>query len=155
MQDITGCRLNVVDIREQDGALERLLGVFPGARVVDRRHDPHLGYRAIHLIPVLDGRQVEIQIRTLWQDLWANLSESMADKVGSGLKYGEPAVGNLPYERTAQMLARTSQLVAILEDSEVGRELFAEDMFETPVGRLTAMNGAFVSILTLAMEEIS
>jgi len=85
--------------------------------------------------------------------MWANLSESMADQVGVGLKYGEPSPGNVAYERTARMLARTSELVALMETSGIARELFAEDVFDGPTERLNAMGGAFMTIMTLAMEE--
>lgn len=153
MQDITGCRLKVLDIREQDGALERLLSVFPDARVVDHRRNPRFGYRAIHVIPVIEGHQVEIQLRTFWQDLWANLSESFADRVGIGLKYGEPSPGNVLYERTARMLVRASQMVATIEDSRIAQELFDNQMFDDPAKQVSAMGGAFLTIMTLAMEE--
>lgn len=49
-----------------------------------------VGYRAVHVIVSIGGRFVEIQIRTLGQDLWANVFERIADIFGRGIRYGEP-----------------------------------------------------------------
>jgi hypothetical protein len=61
-------------------------------KVVDRRGIPVHGYRAVHLIVLPTGRPVEIQVRTLWQQEWAELFEKLADRVGRGIRYGEAPV---------------------------------------------------------------
>lgn len=71
IQDIAGCRVIVENIAEQ----ERVVGAFPGSKVVDRRQKPSHGYRAVHIIVEVGGKLVEIQIRTELQHLWASLSE--------------------------------------------------------------------------------
>ncbi|MBN1868047.1 hypothetical protein JW916_12240 [Candidatus Sumerlaeota bacterium] len=89
MQDIAGCRVVVTDIVEQDRVVELLCTTFSGARVVDRRAKPSHGYRAVHVIPKVEGKPVEIQVRTVLQDLWANESETFADLLGDpAIKYG-------------------------------------------------------------------
>jgi GTP pyrophosphokinase len=40
VQDISGCRIVVPDVAEQDRVLDSLVDIFPGARVVDRRQKP-------------------------------------------------------------------------------------------------------------------
>jgi ppGpp synthetase/RelA/SpoT-type nucleotidyltranferase len=151
MQDIAGCRLNVERIRQQDEVVGRLIEVFPGARVIDRRSRPSFGYRAVHIIPTIDDRQVEIQVRTLLQALWANQSEHLADVVGTDLKYGVVVQGDKRYERVAGFLARSSAMIATLEESEMGDGLF-DDLFNELPDRLNALGGAFVTIMSLAME---
>ena len=65
MQDIAGCRVTVTDLTRQDLVVDQLRKLFPESRVNDRRASPSNGYRAVHVIPSIDGRTVEIQVRTL------------------------------------------------------------------------------------------
>ncbi|MBS1862722.1 MAG: RelA/SpoT domain-containing protein [Actinobacteria bacterium] len=46
------------------------------------------GYRALHLINRHRGRLIEIQLRTDYQDRWANSVEEMARELAPGLKFG-------------------------------------------------------------------
>jgi putative GTP pyrophosphokinase len=98
MQDVAGCRLVVEDGLAQERALAWLETAFPKATVVDRRAEASFGYRAIHIIPSVSGKPVEIQLRTKLQHLWAELSESLAFRMFIGLKYGDPVpdVAHLP-----------------------------------------------------------
>lgn len=64
VQDIAGCRVVVADLVEQDRVVEALVAAFPGAGVVDRRARPRFGYRAVHVVVLVEGKPVEIQIRT-------------------------------------------------------------------------------------------
>lgn len=91
MQDIAGCRLVVDNRPRQDEAVEALLGIFPGAKVVDRRKHPSHGYRAVHLVVGAEHRLVEIQVRTALQDRWANVVEHLGEEIGVDLKHGEDA----------------------------------------------------------------
>lgn len=80
MQDIAGCRLVVEDAIKQEEVVERLCGLeWEAHQVDDRRKRPSHGYRAVHIIVQVDGRPVEIQVRTQLQDMWAQVSEKMAD----------------------------------------------------------------------------
>ena len=51
-----------------------------GLRIVGRH--PRHGYRAVHVIPEVDGFLVEIQVRTRLQDSWAQGMERLADQAG-------------------------------------------------------------------------
>ena len=112
MQDIAGCRLVVNDVATQEDVVERLRGVFGGAQVIDRRQRPSHGYRAIHVVVAVQGRSVEIQVRTSLQHTWAELSEKLSDVVDAAIKYGG---GN---EEAREALARGSELIARLESLE-------------------------------------
>ena len=90
MQDIAGVRLVAeMNRTEQDQLVKRIVELFPGADVKDRRAEPSHGYRAVHVIVEVDQRLVEIQVRTVLQDLWAQVVERLADRWGRGIRYGE------------------------------------------------------------------
>jgi putative GTP pyrophosphokinase len=46
------------------------------------------GYRALHLINRNRGRLIEVQLRTPFQDSWANLVEEISRVAAPGLKFG-------------------------------------------------------------------
>jgi putative GTP pyrophosphokinase len=46
------------------------------------------GYRAVHLVVAKDGCFVEIQLRTPWQDSWAQSVEQDTRRLRSALKFG-------------------------------------------------------------------
>lgn len=112
VQDIAGCRIVVRAIAEQDNAVAELLRLFPDANVMDRRESPSHGYRAVHVIPRIDDRLIEIQVRTYLQDLWAQLSEKLADAIDPAIKYGGGS------DSTRSLLAFASAQVASLESYE-------------------------------------
>ena len=88
VQDIAGCRVVVPDILEQDRLVTTLQAVFSMASVVDRRANPSYGYRAVHVIPEINDKLIEIQVRTSFQHLWAEFSEKLSDQIDKDLKYG-------------------------------------------------------------------
>jgi hypothetical protein len=91
VHDIAGARVvQAMDLLEQDEVVDRIRTVLFAAEVIDRRKDPNHGYRAVHVIVEVEGRFVEIQVRTEMQDLWAQVIERLGDILGRGLRYGEP-----------------------------------------------------------------
>ncbi|MCA1704178.1 MAG: hypothetical protein LC808_13300 [Actinobacteria bacterium] len=96
MQDLAGMRIvHDCDRREQDRLAGDLVDLFkqhgnPPPKLVDRRKYPSYGYRAVHIIVYVDSTPVEIQLRTKLQHEWADLFEKLADRVGRGIRYGEP-----------------------------------------------------------------
>src|SRR5438552_3337035 len=85
------------------------------------REQPSHGYRAVHVIPVVEGRPIEIQVRTYLQQRWAEVSEKYSDVVDPALKYGGGP------EEARSLLADVAFLVSIVELQE--RELVAPDEF--------------------------
>ena len=59
-------------------------------KIVDRRAEPMHGYRAVHVIVFPEDAPIEIQVRTEWQHEWAEFFEKLADRIGRGIRYGEP-----------------------------------------------------------------
>lgn len=88
MQDIAGCRIIIPDIIVQDEAIEALVAKFGEMKCFDRRVRPSHGYRAVHLIAVCSDRSIEIQVRSAFQHMWAELSEKTADVIDPAVKYG-------------------------------------------------------------------
>jgi ppGpp synthetase/RelA/SpoT-type nucleotidyltranferase len=88
VQDIAGCRVVVADSIEQERVVSKLVLIFPGAAVMDRRTSPSYGYRAVHVIVKSSDKLVELQVRTRLQHVWAEVSEKYADLFGSEIKYG-------------------------------------------------------------------
>ena len=122
VQDIAGARIVAdCDRPEQDAIVARIVEEFANAarppKVKDRRADPSAGYRAVHVIVSVQDVPVEIQVRTWFQDRWAQMVESLADKWGRGLRYGEPPadaerlVGSLTRGRLWRLLLEVSELL--------------------------------------------
>ena len=61
---------------------------FPGSELLDRRQMPSFGYRAIHVISRVERCPVEIQLRTHYQDTWAQAMEFFGDRWGRAIRYG-------------------------------------------------------------------
>jgi ppGpp synthetase/RelA/SpoT-type nucleotidyltranferase len=117
MQDIAGCRIVVDDSESQHVTLRRLrrqLKQLGSVKTVDRRSMPSHGYRAVHLIVTIDRKPVELQLRTLYQHLWAELSETAADMYGTQVKYGGAAPGRPEVRETLDAL---SEMLAELESA--------------------------------------
>lgn len=112
IQDIAGCRVVVETVVDQDRAVSNTTALFSKSHIVDRRQNPSFGYRAVHVIAEVEGKPVEIQVRTTLQHLWAEISERLSDTKDMALKYG----GGPEYLR--KYLDGASQLVAGAEDLE-------------------------------------
>ncbi len=112
MQDIAGCRLVIDDTLHQNQVVDGLTSLFDNTLVHDRRETPNNGYRAVHVIVVINGRAVEIQVRTALQHIWAELSEKLSDVVGPDIKYGMGDPRNL------QPLETCSTIIAAIESRE-------------------------------------
>ncbi len=90
----------------------RISDRWPGAKLVDRLHEPSWGYRALHVIVQEEGCWVEVQVRTYWQDVWAQISERLADAWGRQIRYGAPPD---PPDDLGKGLSRT-QVLAVVQD---------------------------------------
>lgn len=103
----------------QDALAARLVELFGDTgrrpKVVDRRADPSHGYRALHVIVSIRSVPVEIQVRTPLQHQWADLFEKLADKIGRGIRYGEPPDRCWLTEAEREALSKTKQAINDLE----------------------------------------
>jgi hypothetical protein len=89
IQDLAGARVvRPMTLDEQDELVRALVRLWPDATVVDRRVTPSFGYRAVHVIPRVDGCRVEVQLRTRYQNTWAQVMETLGDVWGRQIRYG-------------------------------------------------------------------
>jgi putative GTP pyrophosphokinase len=59
------------------------------------------GYRAVHVVVEKDGCYVEVQLRTPWQDVWAQSVEQDTRRLRAGLKFGAGPADLREYFRVA------------------------------------------------------
>lgn len=114
MQDIAGCRVIVKNSEILQSTVTALTGTFSNSQLIDRRIAPSHGYRAVHVVAMLERKPIEIQVRTELQHLWAELSEKFADVFSPALKYGGG-----PLEKRALLLSKSAEIAA-LEEEEIG-----------------------------------
>lgn len=131
VQDIAGARIVAdCDRIEQDEIVKNIVESFAAAerpvRVKDRRAGPNNGYRAVHVIVTAQGLPVEIQVRTDRQDQWAQIVESLGDKWGRGIRYGEPppeperpVVGGVRRRRIWELVLELSERIDVVETVQV------------------------------------
>ena len=88
LEDIAGCRVVLPTMTEQQQVLDSIRSTWEVIREHDYQTSPRDGYRARHIVVGAQGRPVEVQVRTLWEDMWANASEALAKSVDPEIKYG-------------------------------------------------------------------
>ena len=90
IHDLAGARfVMTMTLGEQDHIVSSICNLWENAQVVDRRETPSFGYRAVHVIVKVGSCFVEIQVRTQYQDTWAQWMERFADRMGREVRYGE------------------------------------------------------------------
>jgi hypothetical protein len=151
MQDIAGLRLvRDLSLRGQTALATSVAELFDNPRTVDRRAKPTFGYRAVHVVVRVSGRLVEVQLRTVLQDQWAQIVERMADHWGRQIRYGlEPdspqvRIGETDRSFVVDLVRRLSPLIESSELSGEARQLkVSGDFFRQEVthvlGELAAL----------------
>jgi hypothetical protein len=96
IHDLAGARIvQPMTLDQQDAVASEILNAFPGSKLLDRRETPSFGYRAVHVIAHVENCPVEIQLRTHYQDVWAQAMEWLGDRWGRAIRYGgEPDDGD-------------------------------------------------------------
>lgn len=138
MQDLVGIRVvGDFGLSGQDELVARLGRRFSGARVDDRRVRTSHGYRAVHVVPMIDGFSVEIQVRTGLQHAWANATEQLADQWGRAIRYG----GNPTGASDDEISRRTRALSQWIEASQciAGIEQASEAMATELTARVSQL----------------
>lgn len=125
MEDIGGIRA-ILRHQSQVDQIRQDLGRAPRwtiQRVRDYVKNPKDdGYRAVHIIVQKDGGFVEIQLRTPWQDSWAQSVEQDTRRLRAGLKFGTGPDDLREYYRMV------SQLFAMRERHEETADEFMEQL---------------------------
>ena len=107
MQDIGGVRARLPSIEHVYALSRRLKKSWTIHRTRDYTAEPKSsGYRALHHIVRRDGRLIEVQLRTVLQDAWANQIEDDGHATGVGLKFGRGTdAANAYYALISQVFA--------------------------------------------------
>lgn len=132
LQDIVGIRIVLQGgLKEQDQVVDSINQAFsdtrPEPRTVDRRSKLSHGYRAVHIIVKVGGYFCEIQVRTPYQDKWAQLFEGLGDRWGRQIRYGQAPddphthireIGSITRSDVIQFMHDTSAEIAEAESFE-------------------------------------
>jgi putative GTP pyrophosphokinase len=114
MQDIGGVRAVVPSVPHVYRVRRRLLKSWTIVRERDYIASPKDdGYRALHLVVRRSGFPVEVQVRTLGQDLWANAIEEAGRQTGIQFKFGEGS------EMEHAAFVSTAALIAAVEEGKL------------------------------------
>lgn len=129
IQDIAGCRMIVANLIEQDTVTYNITAAFEDTTIFDRRDRPSHNYRAVHVVARVDGKAVEVQLRTPLQHAWAEVSEKLSDVFDASIKYGGGS------NEARLLLSNSAKLAAQIEQSEkaimLGRHIQAEIQVES------------------------
>jgi hypothetical protein len=145
IHDLAGARVvQPMTLSRQNLLADRVLTLWPDARVIDRRANPSFGYRAVHIIPRIETCFVEIQLRTLYQDTWAQFTEALGDAWGRAIRYGDPPEDpdrvpggdSLTRRAIVEMWLGMSPQIAELEELEDARDRLADAMEDEERERL-------------------
>ncbi len=87
--DIGGVRARLPSLAHVYAVSRRLRKTWTVVKARDYIAEPKpSGYRALHLIVRRDRYAIEVQLRTIRQDAWANQVEDDGRQIGIGLKFG-------------------------------------------------------------------
>lgn len=93
MQDIGGCRAilpSTTEVAELSRRMTRPSQYYGIGHLADYREEARAtGYRALHVVVIREDRQIEVQLRTLRQQAWAEAVERASNRSGFNLKAGE------------------------------------------------------------------
>ena len=83
MTDVAGLRVVVRTMEDQAKVMPAIEALVEKPRLLDRRTEKS-GYRSVHITGLNDNLPIEIQLRTIPQQVWANESESLGEQVKEG-----------------------------------------------------------------------
>ncbi|MCC6385909.1 MAG: RelA/SpoT domain-containing protein [Dehalococcoidia bacterium] len=114
VHDVAGARVVIEGSRQdQDAVADEVVHLLPATgKIVDRRANPSQGYRAVHVVAHVDGRWIEVQVRTRLQHLWAETFERLADQFGRRMRYEPVASDSVEYQFTSAMLGLSEEMDA-------------------------------------------
>lgn len=113
MWDIGGVRARLPSLHHLQAVSRRLRKTWTIVRTKDYIKEPRSsGYRAVHHIVRRNGRLIEVQLRTVLQDAWANQVEDDSRRLATGYKFGGGEEGVHDYYRSV------SEAFAVLDRGE-------------------------------------
>ena len=119
MSDIAGLRVIVNNITNQNKAIEIIKSTLSIDKIYDYR-DTKQNYRSVHLLKKINDRYLEIQVRTIAQQTWADESEDFGEHAKQGFYTEE--IGN--YLNILSKITNDIDKEKNIEDGEVDNFLF-------------------------------
>lgn len=114
MHDIGGVRAVLPTIRHIYVVRRRLVKSWTVIRERDYVANPKSsGYRAVHLVVRRSGYPIEVQLRTIGQDVWANTVEQTGRQLGLNLKSG------IADDRLDALFLGLAELIATFDRGEL------------------------------------
>jgi len=127
MHDIGGVRAVVPGLRDVFVLRRRLLKSWTVIKERDYISTPKRdGYRALHLIVNRWGLPIEVQLRTMPQDSWANAVEIAGREHGIAFKFGEGG------DRERFFFSGVSEVIAAYEHGDLSAENLRAALGELP-----------------------
>ena len=127
MQDIGGVRAVLPSQRHVYVVRRRLLKSWGVIRERDYITEPKSsGYRSLHLIVRRKDYPIEVQLRTIGQDIWANTVEEVGRRSGVDLKFG---AGD---ERFHSVFLAMAELIANFDRAELSFDDLREGLKRLP-----------------------
>ncbi|WGX98707.1 RelA/SpoT domain-containing protein [Nocardioides sp. L-11A] len=125
LEDIGGCRIVVQSPQDMDAICRRIRKNWTSAFTRDPRDyiasPKDIGYRARHFVVRRDERAIEIQVRTVGQQRWADAVEAIDGRLGLKLKDGEGPESLLENFRIAGELIYRQEFGVPLDDELIQR----------------------------------
>ena len=169
MQDLGGCRVIVPTIEDTYNDKKKLQSSRIRHELINEKDyiaipNPNTGYRGIHLIykyqsdrrDDFNGLQVEIQLRSKKQHLWATAVETVGIFTQNGLKFNQGSDRWLRFFKVVSALFSIeessavvegvstnpdeiiNELLDIMRELKVGEKLFTIGLATTHMGRIRA-----------------
>jgi putative GTP pyrophosphokinase len=127
MQDIGGVRAVLPSLQGIYVVRRRLLKSWTIIRERDYVTTPKdSGYRALHLIVRRKGYPIEVQLRTIGQDIWANSVEESGREFGIDFKFG---AGD---ERAHRFFVGMADVIAAYDRAEISGDNLRVALSEMP-----------------------
>jgi putative GTP pyrophosphokinase len=128
MQDVGGVRAVVPSLRHVYVVRRRLLKSWAIIRERDYIAKPKdSGYRALHLVVRRKGYPIEVQLRTIGQDIWANTVEDTGRQFGVDLKFGAGG------EKIRSMFLAMAELIARFDRAELSPDELRDGLRRLPL----------------------
>ena len=137
IQDLAGARVNIDgSLLDQQHLVEDLKSAFESqqAKVKVKNYlvESQFGYRAIHLHINSPAGRVELQVRTSFQEQWANVNEALGDVYGRDLRYREIDLDEDEHLHRVVQSQKTMSM-AIRELEELENEILASKSEDSAV----------------------
>jgi ppGpp synthetase/RelA/SpoT-type nucleotidyltranferase len=158
VQDLAGVRVDADLYLDEQTQLAREIAAYFGAdepAIVDRRDGSRAGYRGVHVCLRFPAGRVEVQVRTLLQSIWANVYEKLADDVGRGIRYGQPAVPPPGYNQAQadQAVEHMQKMSEMIAAREADWQHYVDERHSAAIGANAMQKAMMIGAIVVAIRK--